>query len=255
MNELATLSHLGLLVARPGMLVAAAPVFGGQYAPAPVRLGLAVLLALFALPAAPVDALPALTTPLALGVVLARELAIGLALALATQAVLAGAALGGHLTGSQLMLSYGSVVDPQGGVRNTLTASLYTNLALFSCLAINAHHGLIRALADSYTVLPIGTGAIGASLAGSVVQLLGIVFVLGVRLAAPLVVVMLIVELATALMARVAPSLNLMAIAPPLRVVIGLAALAAVVGLVPGVIAGAAGGLGRIGLRVAEAFR
>jgi flagellar biosynthetic protein FliR len=252
MNELATLSHLGLLVARPGMLVAAAPVFGGQYAPAPVRIGLAVLLALFVLPTA---AVPVVTTPIALGVVLARELVIGLALALATQAVIAGAALGGHLTGSQLMLSYGSVVDPQGGVRNTLTASLYANLALLTCLGINAHHALIRALADSYAALPIGAGAIGESLAGAVVHILGIVFVLGVRLAAPLIVVMLIVEVATALMARVAPALNLMAVAPPLRVVIGLVALAAVVGLVPGVIAGAAGGVGRVGLRIAEAFR
>ncbi|MGD9906086.1 MAG: flagellar biosynthetic protein FliR [Vicinamibacterales bacterium] len=252
MNELSTLSHLGLLLARPGMLVAAAPVFGGQYAPVPVRLGLAVLLALFVLPTAPV---PVLTTPMGLGVVLARELVIGLALALALQAVLAGAALGGHLTGYQLMLSYGSTVDPQGGVRNTLTATLYVNLALLTCLAINAHHTLIRALADSYAVLPIGTGGVDGSLVGAVVRMLGIVFVLGLRLAAPLIVVMFIAELATALMARVAPTLNLMAVAPPLRVAVGLAALAAVVGLVPGVVARLAGGVGQLGLRVAEAFR
>jgi flagellar biosynthetic protein FliR len=253
MNELSTLAHLGLLIARPGMLVAAAPVFGGSYAPAPVRLGLAVLLALLVLPtAAPV---PPLVTPVALGVVLARELVIGLALALALQAVLAGAALGGHLTGSQMMLSYGSTVDPQGGVRNTMTATLYTNLALLTCLGINAHHALVRALADSYVALPIGTGGIDASLVGTVVQMLGIVFVLGMRLAAPLIVVMLIVEVATALMARAAPSLNLLAVAPPLRVVIGLAALAAVVSLVPGVVARVAGGIGQLGLRAAEAFR
>jgi flagellar biosynthetic protein FliR len=252
MNELSTLAHLGLLVARPGMLVAAAPVFGGHYAPPPVRLGLAVLLALLVLPTAPV---PPVTTPLALGVVLGRELVIGLALALAVQAVLTGAALGGHLIGGQLMLSYGSVVDPQGGVRNTLTATLYMNLALFTCLAINAHHALMRALADSYAVLPIGTGGVDASLVATVVRMLGIVFVLGLRLAAPLIVVMLIVEVATALMARVAPALNLMAIAPPLRVVIGLVALAAVVSLVPGVIARFASSVGELGLRAAEAFR
>jgi flagellar biosynthesis protein FliR len=252
MNELSTLAHLGLLVARPGMLVAAAPVFGGSYAPAPVRLGLAVLVALFVLPVAPV---PVVTTPLALGIVLARELVIGLALALALQAVIAGASLGGHLTGGQLMLSYGSIVDPQGGVRNTLTSSLYANLALLTCLLVNAHHALLRALADSYTALPIGTGGIDASLVGAVVHMLGIIFVLGLRLAAPLIVVMLIAEVATALMARVAPSLNLMAIAPPLRVVIGLAALAAVVTLVPGVVARFAAGVGQLGLRVSEAFR
>lgn len=252
MNEFATVASLGLLLARPGALIAAAPVFGGAFAPAPLRLGLAVVLAVLLVPAVPPEAL---ASTVGLGVVMVREVAIGLLMALALRAVLAGAELGGHLTGGQLMLSYGSVIDPQGGVRNNVIASLYGNIAIVTFLAMNGHHALLRALASSYTTLPIGGGGIGTSLGGTVVQLLGIVFVLGLRLAAPIVVVMLLVEVGTALMARVAPTLNVMAVAPPVRMAVGLLALAAMVPLVPAIIRGGAANLGALALRITEAFR
>lgn len=252
MNEFATMAQLGILVARPGALIAAAPAFGGAFAPPPVRIGLAIMVAVLLVPAVPPQSF-ASTSGLAL--VVAREMAIGVLMALALRAVLAGAELGGHLTGSQLMLSYGSVVDPQGGVRSNLVANLYGNLALISFLMMNGHHALLRALAASYTAMPIGEGGIGPSLAGTVVQLLGIVFVLGARLAAPIVVVMLLVEVGTAIMARVAPSLNLLAVAPPIRVAVGLLAMAAMVPLVPSVVRAAASGVGDLALRAAGAFR
>ncbi len=252
MNEFAIIDQLGILVARPGALIAAAPAFGGAFAPPPVRIGLAIVVAVLLLPAVPPETYASTSS---LFLVVAREMAIGLVMALALRAVLAGAELGGHLTGSQLMLSYGSVVDPQGGVRSNLVANLYGNLALVTFLLMNGHHALLRALAASYTAIPIGEGSIGASLAGTVIQLLGIVFVLGARLAAPIVVVMLLVEVGTAIMARVAPSLNLLAVAPPIRVAVGLLAMAAMVPLVPSVVRAAASGVGDLALRAAGAFR
>lgn len=252
MNEFSTIAELGILIARPATLVAAAPVFGGGFAPTPVRLGLSILLAVLIAPLVPPMAL---TSTVGLGLLVAREMAIGLVMALALRAIIAGAELGGHLTGNQLMLSYGSIVDPQGGVRNNVVANLYGNLTLLTFLAVNGHHALLRALVASYTALPIGTGGVGPSLAATVMQLLGIVFVLGVRLAAPLVVVMLLVEVGMALMARVAPSLNLMAVAPPVRIVIGLLAVAAMVPLVPSVAARAASGIAQLALQAAAAFR
>lgn len=252
MNEFSTIAQLGILIARPATLVAAAPVFGGHFAPAQVRVGLAVLLAVLIAPAVPPTAL---ASTLGLGVLVAREMAIGLVMALAVRAIIAGAELGGHLTGNQLMLSYGSVIDPQGGVRNNLVATLYGNLTLFTFLAINGHHALLRALVASYAALPIGAGGVGPSLTATVTQLLGIVFVLGLRLAAPLIVVMLLLEVGMALMARVAPSLNLMAVAPPVRVLLGLLAVAAMIPLLPTLATRASAGVAQMALQAAAAFR
>src|SRR6185503_1649190 len=102
--------RLGLVLARPGMLIVAAPVFGGTFAPPHVRVGLAVILSFVLMPVVQVPAVDTL---------------IGIAMALGLRALVSGAELGGHLAGSQLMLSYGSTIDPQGGVRSTVLATLY----------------------------------------------------------------------------------------------------------------------------------
>jgi flagellar biosynthetic protein FliR len=250
--DFAPLAHFGLLLVRPGMLVMAAPVFGGTFAPTQMRLGLIVLLALTLTPLVTV---PDVANPIGLGLIVARELAIGFAIALAIRALVAGAELGGQLSGTQLMLSYGSVIDPQGGVRNNVIGSIYGNLTILTFLAINGHHTFIRGLASSYRAMPIGAGHVDPSLVRSVMQMLGVVFVLGLRLAAPLIVVMLVVELATGLVSRAAPALNLMAIGTPIRLVVGLLVIAALVPLVPGVVTRFTAFAAELGIQMAGAFR
>jgi flagellar biosynthetic protein FliR len=204
--DLTFLTRLGLLLVRPGLLIATAPPFGGLYTPLPVKIGLSVVLGIVL---APTVAMPANLGIAALSVALAREAAIGIALALSIRILIAGAELGGQLTGFQLGFAYAATVDPNTGARNNLIASLYSALTLFTFLALNAHHALLRALAESYTAIPIGMGHVGSSMAGTVASLLGLVFVYGTQVAAPVVIVLLIVELAVGLISRAVPALNL----------------------------------------------
>jgi flagellar biosynthetic protein FliR len=234
------------------MLIGAAPVFGGHFAPPHVRVGLAMILSFILMPVVEV---PAVATLAGITVVVARELAIGLAMALGIRALVAGAELGGHLAGSQLMLSYGSVIDPQGGVRSTVLATLYGNLTLLTFFAVNGHHALVRALGASYAAIPIGSGAIDASLATSVMRLLGVVFTFGLRLAAPVIVVMLIVEIAAGLISKTAPAINLMVVGTPIRLIVGLLAVAAVIPMIPPLSSRFATLATEIGLQAARAFR
>jgi flagellar biosynthesis protein FliR len=250
--DFAPIAHFGLLLARPGMLVMTAPAFGGTYAPVQMRLGLTVLLGLAL---TPLVGVPEVASTVGLGVVVLRELAIGFALSLAIRALVAGAELGGQLSGMQMMLSYGSIVDPLGGVRNNVIGSIYSNLTVVTFLAINGHHTFIRSLVSSYRAMPIGSGHLDPSLARSVMQMMGVVFVLGLRLAAPLIVVMLVVELATGLVSRTAPAINLMAVGTPIRLLVGLLVVAALVPLVPNVVTRFTGVIAELGVQMAGAFR
>lgn len=250
--DLGLLVRVGLLFARPGMLIMSAPVFGGHFAPTHVRIGLAFLVTIMLMPVVDVPNVISVTE---LGLVLARELAIGLSLSLALRALITGAELGGHLTGSQLMLSYGSTIDPQGGVRSTVIAVLYGNLTLLTFFAVNGHHALLRGLTNSYAALPIGMGGVSEGLARGVMQLLGVVFVFGLRLAAPIIVVMLVVELGTGLISRAAPAISLQVIGTPIRLVVGLLAVSATIPLVPGLAARFVTVASEIALQIARSFR
>ena len=252
MTELAVLERFGLLLVRPGMLIAFAPALGGAHLPAPVKVGLTVLISIGLLPAVDVPrGLPDLT----LAVVVGREAIIGLSLGFALRALIAGAEFAGHLSGQQIGFSYGATIDPQSGVRNNMLAILYGMLATLGFLAINGHHMVLRALAQSYQALPIGGGQIDPSVVTSVRDILGLVFVVGLRLAAPIIVVLMIVEVIVGLISRAAPALNYMVIGYPLRLMVGLALLAALVPVIPAVTNSLVDTALMTGAHMARAFR
>jgi len=250
--DVTPLAHFGLLLVRPGMLMMLAPGLGGAFVPGQVKIGLTVLVALALLPSV---AIPPGDGNALVTAVIAREIVIGLSLGFALRALIAGAEFGGHLSGYQIGFSYGATIDPQNGVRNTMLATLYGMLATLGFLAINGHHMLLRALAMSYTGLPIGMGHINGTLLMTVRDIMALVFIVGARLAAPIVIVLLVVEVAVGLISRSSPSLNFMIIGYPVRLVIGLFVLAAVVGTVPSVTNAMLEGVLMLAMRTAAIFR
>jgi flagellar biosynthetic protein FliR len=250
--DLTVLATFGLLLVRPAMLMAIAPGFGGATVPTQVKVALTVLIAVTM---APTVAMPAAgdTTPLTL--IVAREMTIGLALALMVRALIAGVEFAGHLSSQQIGFSYAATVDPSSGVRNTMLTSLYGTLATLSFLGINGHHEMLRAMAMSYAALPIGGGSINESLLTSVREMLALVFTVGLRLAAPIVIVLLIVELAVGLISRAAPALNFMVIGYPVRIIVGLTVLAALLSTIPSLTASLSEQAIELALRFAAAFR
>lgn len=252
MTELAVMERFGLVLVRPGMLIALAPALGGAHIPAPAKVGLTVLISVGLLPSVGV---PVNLPDLSLALVVAREAVIGLSLGFALRALIAGAEFAGHLSGQQIGFSYGATIDPQSGVRNNMLATLYGSLATLGFLAINGHHAVLRALAQSYSALPMGAGHLDPSLVSSVRDILGLVFVVAVRLAAPVIVVLTIVELIVGLISRASPSLNYMVIGYPIRIIVGLALLAALVPVIPSVTNSLLETVLMTGAHMARAFR
>ena len=223
----------GVLLVRIGMLVATAPLLGSTWAPMQVKVGLTAILAVVLMPFV---TLPTLATPAALTVVVAHEAMVGLALSFSVRILLAAAELGGYMVGFQLGFGYAAVIDPQSGVRNNLLAVLYGSLTAWVLLGTNLHHQIIRLLAATYVSVPVAaTLAVSQSVVDTVVRMLGLIFTIGAQLAAPIVLVLLFVELVMGLISRAAPSLNLMVIGAPLRLLVGLASLGVAIQVVPSV--------------------
>ena len=152
-------------------------------------------------------------------------------------------------------LSYGAMLDPQSGVRNSTLAIIYANLTLVLCLLLGVHHELIRALMGSYRALPIGLGAIGATVPDGVAQVLGFVFTGAFRLAAPVIAVLVVVELMMGLMSRAAPQINLLVVGAPLRLPVGLTVVAVSLAALPAFVTRLVPGAFELAASVARAFR
>jgi flagellar biosynthetic protein FliR len=216
--------RFALLLVRPGFLVMTTPFLGGTYAPTTVRVGLTMLVAMILSPLIPA---PADVTTGALVYIVGREVLIGLSLSMGVRILVFSTEAAGQLLGYQLGLSYGSIVDPQSGVRNTVLSALYSNLAIVLALMSGMHHAILRAVTASYAALPIGIGGVDASIVTTTARMLGLMLVLAVRIAAPVIVVLLATEVLLGLMARLAPAFNIMVVGAPARLVVGLLVIAA----------------------------
>jgi flagellar biosynthetic protein FliR len=252
MIDLPPITRLALLLVRPGLLFLVAPVFGGAYAPSTLKIGLTVIVGVSLIPLVP---LPDTVGAGNLAMVATREALIGMALGFAVRVLVGGVEFAGHLAGFQLGFTYASVVDPQSGIRNGVLSALYGTVAVIVFFGINAHHDLLRALVRSFEVLPVGAGQVGTGMAALVTRMLGMVFLIGAQLAAPIVIVLLVAELALGLLSRAAPMLNLMAQGFPIRLLIGLLTLATMVHVIPDVVSNAVPRVLELGARAASMFR
>ena len=250
--DLSPVLRFALLLIRPGMVVMLAPGLGGRQIPAMVKIGLTVMTALALIPSV---ALPESVAGAGLAMVVLHEVAIGLSLAFALQALITGVEFAGHLASYQIGFSYGATIDPISGVRSTMLVSLYGMLATLVFLGVNGHHALLRALSESYAGVPIGALRVGPTLVDAARDILAMVFVVALRLAAPVLIVLLIVELVVGLISRTAPSLSFMVIGYPLRIVVGLFIVGMLIYTVPDVTESMIERALMLAARTATAFR
>jgi flagellar biosynthetic protein FliR len=211
-----------LVAARLAGLVVVSPVFGHGLVPWRVRAGLVGVLALALAPAvatAALDAPPSAWTGLGL---VAIEAAIGACLGLVAQLVLAGVQLGGHVVGLQSGFGFASLVDAGTETGASVMAQWQQLVALLAFLALDVHHTVLRALIESFRVVPVGGAALSGSVLASVVAEGAGLFAVGVRIAAPVLVVLLLVNGGLAVLARTIPQANVLAVGLPANVGVGL---------------------------------
>jgi flagellar biosynthetic protein FliR len=204
---------------RVGGTVMIAPVLGAMFVPHRVRLLITMVLAFAMLPV--MGAVPDYS-PLSIQGFLAvgQELLVGIAIGFLLKIAIEAAVLGGQIVSSGTGLSFAMVVDPQaGGI--PLLGRFYLIIATLLMLAGNAHLQLIQVLAESFRLIPIGSGGLDAADARQVADFGGIMFVGALKLALPSVAALLMVNVAFGVISRAAPTLNLFAVGFPITLLMG----------------------------------
>jgi flagellar biosynthetic protein FliR len=170
------------------------------------------------------------------GMILPMEFLIGLLLTMGIRIAFAGLHLGGQLVSYHLGFSMAQAVDPQTQNRSTLMSSYLTVLGYVLILASNQHHTMFRALGASYSVFPIGATISSNQWFGTLIQSSAQIFVIGWKIALPVFLATLILELTVGFIARMQPQVNTMVITAPLRVLVGVLVLGASLAFMPRVL-------------------
>jgi flagellar biosynthetic protein FliR len=209
---------------RVGSCLMVAPVFSSQAVPARIRIVLAGAIAMIL---APLITIPAQLSVFSIDglVVTAQQVIIGIALGFCLQLVFDGITLGGQLIANSMGLSYAMSVDPIRGVGTTALGELYTIFVTLVFLALDGHLRLIEVLADGFRTLPVGGTGFGSADLWQLVIWGGTLFSGALSIALPGITALLIVNLAFGVVARAAPTLNLMSVGFPVILVFGLLVL------------------------------
>jgi flagellar biosynthesis protein FliR len=164
---------------------------------------------------------------------LAGEAAFGLAAGLLVSFLAESLTVSAQLVGLQAGYGYASVIDPTTQADSDVlqVVARLTGGMLFFAFGLDGQ--VLRALALSLQLHPPGQFVLTRTLVETVVGLGANIFALGLRLAFPVIGVLLLGEIALAVVGRLNNALQLMHIATPLKMLLALAALAASLKIVP----------------------
>ncbi|MBO8127214.1 MAG: flagellar type III secretion system protein FliR [Firmicutes bacterium] len=223
LNYLADQFNLYLLIfVRVAGIVAATPILGSRMVPNILKIGMVGLTAFFLLPV--VDADPTLfgNTLSDLALVIIKEMAIGYAMGFILSLVFMVLQMAGQMMEVPMGFSMVNVLDPMLGQQVPILGQFQYVLAVVTFLTLDGHHLVLKALADSFQLVPLGGWSFWPGFTEICIRAFSLSFRLGFQIALPVVAVLLITDVALGLIARTVPQMNVFILGFPLKIIIGL---------------------------------
>src|SRR5882724_8307522 len=216
----------GLLSLRVAAATMLAPVFGPAQIPGTARVLLTLALSAMLVAALPAAAAPAINSVPGLTAAALGELIIGAGLSFGFLAAYAATQVAGRVLDIQIGFGVATVLNPAVQGFGSLLGSAFGMIAVAAFLGMNGHHVLIQALALSAHNVPPGSVSYALDWA-AVFKQSGVMFTFGAALAAPVMLALLLTDVAMAVLARSMPLLNVFVLSFSVKIVLGLTGLAA----------------------------
>lgn len=201
--------------------IAVAPPFANTEIPTSIKVAFGVVLTVALAPMLPVPPGVSVGSYEGLWITL-LQVAIGMALGVCVQLVFAAISGAGELMSIQIGLGFATLLDPQQTESSMLLGRFISLTAITAFIAGDGHLVLMHALFDSFTALPVSAAPLASggwqTLAGGGTA----VFALAVRIALPIIAIMMVVNLAFAVLSRTAQALNPFAVGIAATLVVGL---------------------------------
>jgi flagellar biosynthesis protein FliR/FlhB len=152
----------------------------------------------------------------------ANEIVTGLTLGFITNLVFFSIRMTGQLIDMQIGFSMINMFDPTTNSNSTLLEHVLYWCSLILFFTIDGHHMLIRALVESFNSINLGKFILGGESINLIINAFVQFFALGLKIAIPLVLIILITDIVLGLIGRTVPQLNLMILGMPIKILVGL---------------------------------
>ncbi|MCC6445210.1 MAG: flagellar type III secretion system protein FliR [Armatimonadetes bacterium] len=218
-----------LVFTRLSGMMALAPIYGGRGVPAQARVGLAFVLSLVLMPLLRSYMPPVPRDTAVLVAYIFKEAAVGLLIGYIVQIFFVMVQMAGQFADIQMGFGLANVLDPMTQVQTSVLGQLQYMLMLLTFFAIRGDHILLKAVCESFRRLP--TDRLTASpqnmdaLYAVALQVLANAFLIGLKIAAPVVAAVLLVDTALAILSRTVPQMNVFLVGFPVKIGMGFVTL------------------------------
>lgn len=209
-------------------LIGAAPFFGESSVPMRLKVSYSILITLIIAPAieVPTDVVFGSYTSILL---IIQQTIIGIALALVLRVVFAIVITAGEFVGLQMGLSFASFFDPATGSNTAVLSRILNVMALLLFIVMDGHLLLIRALVNSFYILPISADiGLNPDGWGVMFEYSSQIMESGLQMALPLMIILLTITLSLGILNRTAQQLSIFAVGFPISLLTGFVLLVVV---------------------------
>jgi flagellar biosynthetic protein FliR len=204
--------------------MATAPVFSYSFIPAQIKISIAIFFSLALFPLLR-DQLPKMNLDfLSFVIAVLLEIGVGLMIGFTTTLIFFGMQLAGELIGFDIGLNIASSFNPEIG-SSAISGQLLYYLALLIFLILNGHHFIIDSIKISYSTVPISGFVLNDVFYKKLIEISSFMFVVAVKIAAPIIIAMFLTNVALGILSRVVPQMNIFMVGFPIKIGFGLAIL------------------------------
>jgi flagellar biosynthesis protein FliR len=220
-NEIEILTF-ALVLLRVSAFIVSWPVFSVYNVPQISKILFAVLISMLLFPV--VD--HSLVTAKGLGTEIiwyaGKEVLAGLCLGFLTRLFFFAVSAGGNLIATSAGLANAQLFNPSMGATTTVIEQFYAVIATLLFLAINGHHLFLTGLAESFQAIPVGPAGIDIAVFKESGQLIQAVVEAGIKMSAPVLVAIFIMNVAMGIIGRAVPQINVLVTSMPVNFMTGI---------------------------------
>lgn len=202
------------------------PYFSYRGVPFMMKTWLALVLAFLIFTSLEVRPALNLSSPLEMVLVFGKEILVGLALGYLVVLMFSLFINAGQMVDLKSGLMLSGVFEPQFGSQVTFMGQFYYLLALVFYLTLNGHHYFLKTMADSFTAIPLHSPFMDAAVGLRVLEFFAKIFSLSFQLVAPVIIILMVLDIALGLLAKTVPQVHVFVEGLPLKIAFSMLLLA-----------------------------
>jgi len=211
-----------LILIRISVILFMFPIFSSRLIPVLAKAGLAFIITIILFPVINTKMVEFPDTLWGMVQLMIAEFIIGMILALLVQMFFEGIRMMGQLVGFQTGFAITNILDPQSGMQVSILSNMAYLVAMVLFLVLNGHHILLSAMRESFEIINVGSLSLNRQIFQKIIDTSADMFVIAIKIGAPAIAVLLFTKVAFGLITKLIPQMNIMIVAFPVQIVIGL---------------------------------